>query len=634
MLIRLFALVTTTMALVAGLVPSVEAQTDDDRPFVVFEGRGWGHGRGMGQWGAQGYAKDQGWTSPQILDHFYGGTSAGMLEDAISPIEPAVNPDAVRVEIRGQRGTSLRANIASGVMQLIDIETGEVLTTTLPGETVRLQVNGAGGLNYSVGPSCAEADTQAAVFTQTGVEVRAVPDADATGPDALLRLCKPDGSSTWYDGTLRAHNIGGQTRTVNVAPLEDQLRGIVPREVPASWEPAALQAQAVAARSYAAAGDTRQQPYADSCDTILCQVYEGRYRQTSSDGFFEVSNPRTDAAILATAGLIRIFDDSGVIARTEFSASTGGYTTGGDFPAVPDLGDSVDGNSRHMWSTSVDLSSYEASAGLGTLNDVVVTERNGFGDDGGRVLEVTFVFDQGTRSMTGNEARRAFGLFSDWFTPGPVERSFTGTDAALYVIGIYELFLGRPATASEQALWVDIVDEGRRSELTDGLSLSDEWAGVVVDDLYQSALGRPADEAGREHWRGQIASGVRVEDIGTLFYGSAEYFERAGGTNVEFIESLYIELLGRPADDAGIEFWVDRLENGGWAPSDVARGFYASIESRRSRVINLYERILLRGPDDAGLEYWAEQLLVTDDIRLASQLAASQESYNIRTSGN
>ena len=43
--------------------------------FVV-TGHGWGHGRGMGQWGAYGYAQ-AGWSAAQILDHFYGGTTAG-----------------------------------------------------------------------------------------------------------------------------------------------------------------------------------------------------------------------------------------------------------------------------------------------------------------------------------------------------------------------------------------------------------------------------------------------------------------------------------------------------------------------------------------------------------------------------
>ena len=40
-----------------------------------FTGRGYGHGRGMGQWGAYGFAVDLGADYRAILDHYYGGTS-------------------------------------------------------------------------------------------------------------------------------------------------------------------------------------------------------------------------------------------------------------------------------------------------------------------------------------------------------------------------------------------------------------------------------------------------------------------------------------------------------------------------------------------------------------------------------
>jgi len=43
----------------------------------VLNGHGFGHGRGMGQYGAYGYAVDSGWSGDQILDHFFGGTRSG-----------------------------------------------------------------------------------------------------------------------------------------------------------------------------------------------------------------------------------------------------------------------------------------------------------------------------------------------------------------------------------------------------------------------------------------------------------------------------------------------------------------------------------------------------------------------------
>src|SRR3546814_10033763 len=99
--------------------------------------------------------------------------------------------------------------------------------------------------------------------------------------------------------------------------MEEMLRGIVPRESPASWGNtengmASLRAQAVAARSYAAAGDTRWgSPHtvvgadATSCDDQFCQVYGGIARITPQGGIETRTNPNTDRAIADPAHQVR-----------------------------------------------------------------------------------------------------------------------------------------------------------------------------------------------------------------------------------------------------------------------------------------------------------------------------------------
>ena len=70
--------------------------------------------------------------------------------------------------------------------------------------------------------------------------------------------------------------------------IEKYLRGVVASEMPASWPSAALQSQAVAARTYAARGRAdRTGSYYDLCDTTSCQVYGGLATEDS----------RTSAAI-------------------------------------------------------------------------------------------------------------------------------------------------------------------------------------------------------------------------------------------------------------------------------------------------------------------------------------------------
>ncbi len=106
----------------------------------------------------------------------------------------------------------------------------------------------------------------------------------------------------------------------------------------------------------------------------------------------------------------------GEVARTEFSSSTGGWTAGGVFPAVEDLGDAVEINPNHDWSVDIDISDIEARWSGRSLDRIFVSERNGLGQDGGRVFEVTLMFGDETFTISGNDFRRAFGLKSDWFT--------------------------------------------------------------------------------------------------------------------------------------------------------------------------------------------------------------------------
>ena len=106
----------------------------------------------------------------------------------------------------------------------------------------------------------------------------------------------------------------------------------------------------------------------------------------------------------------------GEVARTEFSSSTGGWTAGGVFPAVEDLGDAVSINPNHDWEVQLEIEDIESRWSGRELDRIYVSERNGLGQDGGRVYEVTLVFGEERFTISGNDFRRAFGLKSDWFS--------------------------------------------------------------------------------------------------------------------------------------------------------------------------------------------------------------------------
>ena len=236
----------------------------------------------------------------------------------------------------------------------------------------------------------------------------------------MLQTCGPV-DNRWYRGTLEARENNGASITANRVSMEDYLRGVVPRESPASWGGLgggkganALKAQAVAARSYAQAENRLGGP-GTTCDTTSCQVYGGVAVQKGPD-FTALEDALSDDAVLKTAGEIRTMKADGSVARTEFSSSTGGFTAGGTFPVAEDVGDAVAQNPNHTWTTSIAVAAIEAKYNLGTLDDLQILGRNGFGAEGGRVTKMRLLFRNGNVDLTGDDFRIAFGLKSNWFT--------------------------------------------------------------------------------------------------------------------------------------------------------------------------------------------------------------------------
>jgi SpoIID/LytB domain protein len=634
------------VALLATLVPTPTPATAQlVEPQVTITGHGWGHGRGLGQWGARGYA-ELGWATERILDHFYGGTRAGTAAQAANL---AVNPASVRVALRANEGHPTIVGLTSGTLRLL---ANDAEVAIPPGtRAVRLwyKPDGPAGYDVEFAPGCAG---PWGGVTRVGADLVRATRAEGYGntADTLLHVCEPSGVRVWYPGEVRAVRVnvpaaGGpcpECRTIAITTIEDYLRGVVPNEMPASWPAAALRAQAVAARSYALAGDTRHRYadgrlFADTCDTVLCQVYYGRFRATAGSVPTESTRPQTDAAIAATAGVVRLRSNN-TIARTEFSASTGGFTAGGEFPAVRDDGDAHRANPHHNWTQTVSVAGLEQRYDRRRLLAIEVVARNGLSgphNDGGRVTSVRLRFDTGTPvTLTGVQLRSQLGLRSDWFTPGVVVRpEYEGTPEARFIDAAYQRFVGRTATMAEKATWYPVVARGERWRLTNALAVSNEWAGYEIGQLYQLILGRSADPAGQAYWLGLVARGTRVEDVAAGFYASEEYFLRNGSTNAGFIDGLYRDILRRAPDPGGRNYWVGLLDQRRAGRHAVATSFYASIESRRDRVARLYQQILGRAPDPGGHAYWAERLLRSGDVVLAADLAASEEFYRRASAG-
>ena len=379
---HILAILVLSLSLVATGRPTPAAASPYPSPTIEFAGHGWGHGRGMGQYGALGYAIQQGWKYPQILDQYYGGTQASTVANSDVGVHLLGLDGADTVVI--QQNAHLTTNADGGAARYMALRSEKV---------------GPNTFRVDQGSSCNGPWTTVVPAVTGPVTFRAATPTPTASLDRteLLQLCQPNGTSTmWVRGSVQSVDTQetgslADQRTVNTLPLEEYLLGVVPSESPASWGDLgggagieALKAQAVAARSYVAARPGNA--YSKICDTTVCQVYRGQGVQDGST-YRDVEDPRATAAVMATAGVVR--STGGNVASTEFSSSTGGYTAGGRFPAVPDDGDAVSLNPYHNWDVNVPVSTLEgAYPSIGNLVWLQVTQRNGLGDLGGRVTQV------------------------------------------------------------------------------------------------------------------------------------------------------------------------------------------------------------------------------------------------------
>jgi stage II sporulation protein D len=338
---------------------------------VFVAGHGWGHGVGLAQYGAYGYAL-HGWSYDKIVSHYYPGTTLG--QSGLKRVRVLLAPNARRVVISSQSpfvvrdGTGKKHKLRAGVQALG------------PGLKIKLAV---------------------------GKKLKALPGPLLFSPGSgALSL-----GGRAYRGSLRVKRVGARLQVVNVVGLEPYLWGVVPSEMPERWPAEALAAQAVCARTYALAhlhkGDF------DLYSDTRSQVYGGVAAEAQS---------ATDA-VNETAGKVVLYDDE--LANTYFFSSSGGKTANvqdvwPDSPpapylvSVPDPYDTL--SPYHDWGP-LRFSAKTLAKRLHVPGGRVSDFRANI-TSSGRVRSITFVGTSGERTATGAAVRTALGLRSTWFRLG------------------------------------------------------------------------------------------------------------------------------------------------------------------------------------------------------------------------
>ena len=423
-------------------------------PVVILDGKGWGHGVGMAQWGAK-YMADTGADVGSILGAFYPGTEFGSAGGAVR-VAVYTSPDGTAAlqfpgggELRsprtGDQSPGFPVAVAPGDTVVVSFDgaayhvSGGVAAQAF-GRAVRYQqqrciplVNcptttttappgeGGGGGDGCLLRDCSSTTTAPPETTSPPPsETAPPPDSGAPGsteapPAGAVAVSSgspvyafPSGVTSVpargrsYRGMVEATAAAGPLRLVNELDVEQYLKGM--GEVPASWPAAAIGAQAVVARTYALRAMSIG---GELCDYDLCQVYIGATREAAGQ----------NAAVDETAGMVLTY--GGKLATTVYSADAGGVTANtfegfgtpdGAYPYLTTV--RYDTPDPLPWRVSVAMSDVAARFSYpGTVTALRVSQTG----PSGRALEVVLDGTAGPMAVPGRQFKAALGLRSTLF---------------------------------------------------------------------------------------------------------------------------------------------------------------------------------------------------------------------------
>ena len=364
---------------------------------VVVHARGNGHGHGMSQYGARGAAA-QGLSYQQILSFYYRHTALAKTDDT-----------HIRVLLSGYGSTTTVA--ASTPLEV----TGVTGTLSTAASRYRLAAGSGDTLTLQQLPKGRHTSWKT---LRTGLPNLTAFRAANWSP---IQIFSPDGTSAVYYGRLRAMLSGTGVRTIDRVSIDHYTAGVVPYEMPSSWQQAAVRAQAVAARTYAVyAVEHPRSSHYDICDTTSCQVYGGHQQRNAQN---VVTASDYAPAAMATSDEVLTYQGQPIFAQ--FSASNGGWEDSGGEPYLVSQRDPYDtsaaGDPYVSFTEKVTAHSVASYFGLAKLTGITITGRDGNGAWGGRVESAVLTGrnSQGAVQKVdadGYDLQYAFGLGTTLYT--------------------------------------------------------------------------------------------------------------------------------------------------------------------------------------------------------------------------
>lgn len=422
-------LLTTVLVVLTMFSPlSYSLSFANSDPVFFIRGHGFGHGVGMCQYGANGMAS-KGKKANEILSFYFSGTNVKNYPD---------NSVTMRVLIDQQQTLFL-----SGTKKIILINenTGGVIyegATGSSNEILKLE-----NIKTQTGDSLIRVSKKNSDGTFSVLGSFSGP-VKLTGEEYVSYIEKTSKGDVRYNysGYLRAVISGSSLLLVNHVDLETYVYGIA--EMPSSWNPEALKAQAIAARTYAYSKHLRPKStyYYDLRDDQYDQVYIGMGKISASYG------TRWKDACDATRKQIIYY--GGSVAQVFYHSTCGGYTENSEdvwstpYPYLRSVKCDYCINSPYRnWETFVTLSKLRQIFSEPSLQMPVVLEkiRNR------RVKIVRLYRTNGTyKDVRGSEFRSKLGLRSTWFDIGTSAIRISGSDRYATSVEVSKRTFGSAAT--------------------------------------------------------------------------------------------------------------------------------------------------------------------------------------------
>ena len=378
---RLLLMVAAVMV-VATYVASTAAAATQYR----VTGRGWGHGIGMSQYGAQGFAT-HGYTAGQIIRYYYQGTTIGSVPAGARTVNVQLVSGRTAVIVRVDGSTATLAN-------------GSASYSFVHNDRIELRVDGAGMDLYRTRGS----ERRKLANNLAGVSVIGGAPSIAT-----LFTAENGAYGHHYRGSLRIHRVGSTLSVINRVGIELYLRSVVPSEMPSGWHPEALKAQAIAARSYAIATRSSSGIYDLHSDT-RSQMYLGIEHEESA----------TNSAVQGTAGKAAKY--GGSVIPAFFSSTSGGRTAAIEdvwgSPPRPYLKSVADPYESSPYSRWPEFRAYTPAGLAAQLNGYIAgsfRKARVTINPSRRADNVVVTGSGGTRNMPATTFQTRLGLRSTWF---------------------------------------------------------------------------------------------------------------------------------------------------------------------------------------------------------------------------